>query len=359
VAAGTLLLTLGLASCTPDKPTEPASTASPSTTAATLDLTLEGLDAGPAPKIAFAHGTLLDDETDRDVLRKGLVQFAETKQLLVMRDGGGDVYAYSPDGPTSTTPIGEATGDLAINAERNLVAWIAPDGSPTVLQEGEAKPAVLEKQDGVTSGDAVAVLGHDCFNGPETVEGAGCSVYFRSNGESFVASNHGFVEPITGGKGGIALLDADLKGEVGWTTLNRDPVPLSIYTPRDNGDGKPRAKVWDTNDYMPLAFSPDGKHVLATGPRGFEAPSVSTLSILDRANGKPVLNVPYNPKSKATIADMAWEDSTHVLAVVNQKFEWALVRIGLNGSLELASKPFTYKNAKAPDRIQLQLAVQP
>ena len=175
-------------------------------------LDLDGLTVGAAPKIAWSRGTSLNGDDAKKVLPAKLDQFVETKQLLVMRDVDGNVFAYSPDGPTSKTPIGKATGDLAVNDERNLVAWIAPDGSPTVLQEGEAKPATLLSQQGVTDGDAVAVRGHDCFNGPETVEGAGCSVYFRSRGEkpqSFVASNHGFVEAIGDANTPIQLQDAD------------------------------------------------------------------------------------------------------------------------------------------------------
>ncbi|HJR89845.1 MAG TPA: hypothetical protein VJ782_06785 [Aeromicrobium sp.] len=332
---------LALTACGPQGPDPTPPTSSPGSSATKPSaLDLDGLSVGGAPKIAWSQGTALDGDRAKDVLPAKLDQFVETKQLLVMRDIDGNVFAYSPQGPTSTTPIGKATGTLAINQERNLVAWIAPDGSPTVLQEGEDKPAVLLNQSGVTAGDAVAVLGHDCFNGPETVEGAGCSVYFRARGEkpqSFVSSNHGFVEAIGGGDTAVHLQDVDESGEVGWTALNEDQTTCSTYTGRETLDAD-TAKTWKTCAFMPLTFSPDGKHILATASHGYEGLGASSLTILDRATGKPRLTLKNNARSQAAIVDMQWEDDTHVLAVVAQKLDWGVIRVGLDGSVELADE---------------------
>jgi len=350
---------LALPACGPQDagPTPTPTTATP---AKPSTLSLDGLKVGDGPKIAWSReGALNGDQAKKKVLPAKLDQFVEAKQLLVMRDVDGNVFAYAPDGPTSTTPIGKATGALAVNNERNLVAWIAPDGSPTVLQEGEAKPAMLLKQDGVTAGDAVAVLGHDCFNGPETVEGAGCSVYFRAHGErprSFVASNHGFVEAIGSGDSSIQLQDADETGEVGWTTLHEDQTTCSTYSGRETLDAD-TAKTWRTCDFMPLTFSPDGKHILATGSHGYEGLGASSLTILDRATGKPVFSLSNNEKSQAAIVDMVWEDDTHVLAVVAQKLDWGVIRVGLDGSVELADPRI--HPGKELESIPYRLSVQP
>jgi hypothetical protein len=335
----------------------PSTISAPPTKPSALDL--DGLKIGSAPKVAWSRGTSLNGDDAKKVLPAKLDQFVETKQLLVVRDVDGNVFAYAPDGPRSRTPIGNATGELAVNEERNLVAWIAPDGSPTVLQEGEARPATLTKQEGVTEGDAVAVLGRDCFNGPETVEGAGCSVYFRGRGEvpqSFVASNHGFVEAIGDGDSPIYLQDADETGEVGWTTLNEDQTTCSTYWGRETLDAD-TAKTWKTCDHMPLTFSPDGKHVLATAPHGYEGLGASSLTILDRSTGKPLFTLRNNATSQAAITDMVWEDDTHVLAVVVQKLDWGVVRVGLNGSVELADD-LIRPNAEL-ESIPYRLSVQP
>lgn len=360
-AFGSVVLALALASCTPNKPADESTTSAPSASApAAKTLDLRGLKTGAAPGIAWASGTELNG--DADVLPANIDQFAETKQLLVIRDTDGKVYAYAPEGPVGTTPIGEATGGLAINTERNLVAWIAPDGSPTVLQEGEAKPAVLEKQAGVTAGDAVAVRGHDCFNGPETVEGAGCSVYFRSTGgekpTSYVASNHGFVEQLDPDAGQLSLEDADDEGDIGWDKVNEnDLTTCSRYTPY--GAGEEVVKGWRTCDHQPLSFSADGKHVLATGPHGFEGLGASSLSVLDRATGKDLFTASSNLESQAAILSMDWEDATHVLAVVLQGRKAGIVRVGLDGSMEFAGQPVELPSVDDVSNFPFRLSVQP
>ena len=35
---------------------------------------------------------------------------------------------------------------------------------------------------------------------------------------------------------------------------------------------------------------------------------------------------------------MVWEDDAHVLAVVAQKLDWGVIRVGLDGSVELADE---------------------
>jgi WD40 repeat protein len=356
VAAAASLLALSACGETPGADPTPSATSSP---AKPTSLELDGLAVGAAPKIGWSRMTALNGDATKKVLPADVDDFAETKQLLVVKDLDGNVFAYSPDGPIGTTPIGKATGTLAVNDERNLVAWIAPDGSPTVLQEGEARPASLLPQAGVTTGDAVAVHGTDCFNGPETVEGAGCSVYFRGQGErpqSFISSNHGFVEPIGDPGTGMQLQDADETGEVGWTTLNEDQTSCSTYRGRETLDAD-TAKTWRTCDHLPLTFSPDGKHLLATGPHGYEGLGASSLAILDRDTGKPVLTLSNNEKSQAAIIDMVWEDDAHVLAVIVQKWDWGLVRVGLDGTVELADEPIRSDEELA--RNPYGLAVQP
>jgi hypothetical protein len=348
-----------LTACGPQQGTDSTPSTPSSAAAHPSALDLDGLTVGASPKIAWSRGVSLNGDDAKKVLPANLDQFVETKQLLVMRDIDGKVFAYAPDGPTTTTPIGKAAGTLAVNDERNLVAWIAPDGSPTVHQEGEAKPATLLSQQGVTAGDAVAVLGRDCFNGPETVEGAGCSVYFRSHGEkpqSFVASNHGFVEAIGDTNAPIRLQDADESGEVGWTTLNEDQTTCSSYTGRETLDAD-TAKSWKTCAHMPLTFSPDGKHVLATASHGYEGLGASSLTILDRTTGKPRFTLRNNEKSQAAIVDMVWEDDEHVLAVVAQKLDWGIIRVGLDGSVELADERI--RSTEELESIPYRLSVQP
>ena len=350
VLAATVLVVLAACGPADDDATPSAST--PTSTATTpAVLTITGLKIGAAPKIAWSNGSLLNGDPDKDVLPARLNQFAETKQLLVMRDVDGNVFAYSPDGPKGSTPIGKATGNLAINKERNLVAWVAPDGSPTVLQEGEAKPAILPNQAGVTASDAVAVLGHDCFNGPETVEGAGCSVLFRSTGSeapmSYASSNHGFVEALSGKT--LAIQDADKDGSIGWDKVDENYATCSTLI---GGRG------WKTCDHLPLAFAPDGRHILATQPEGFEGAGAGEIAFLDRNTGKPLRSVRNSAESQVFVTAVVWEDGDHVLATVNDGRQEAIVRVGLDGGMEFAVKPVRLDEAAA-NPYPLRLAVQP
>lgn len=355
--AATLLIASALAACEASGPTAEPTRAAPSSKPGSGILDMDGLATGKPPQIAFSRGRLLNGNASKEVLPDNLDQFAETKHLLVIRDVDGNVYAYSPDGPIGTTPIGQATGGLAVNDERNLVAWIAPGGAPTVLQEGEAKPAVLPAPAGVDAGDAVAIRGHDCFNSPETVEGAGCAVYFRTHDEkptTFVASNHGFVEP--DGNPIRYLTDADDAGEVGWTRVIDDLRTCSTYI--GYGEGESTGPTWDTCAHLPLSFSPDGKHLLATGPVGFEGAGAGEIAFLDRADGKPLWSVRNSPQSQVFITDMAWEDNDHALASVNDGKNAAILRVGLDGTMELAAKPFPMDEDRA-NPLPFRLSVQP
>ena len=353
LAVLTATVVVVLAACGPADDGDPTPAPSTPTSTATKPavLTITGLDVGAPPKIAWSNGSLLNGNPDKDVLPANLNQFAETKQLLVMRDIDGDVFAYSPDGPKGTTPIGKATGNLAINKERNLVAWVAPDGSPTVLQEGEAKPAILPNQAGVTTSDAVAVLGHDCFNGPETVEGAGCSVLFRSTGSetpmSYASSNHGFVEALSDKM--LAIQDADKDGSIGWNRLNENQATCSTSI---------GSRPWTTCDHLPLSFSPDGRHILATQPEGFEGAGAGEIAFLDRNTGKPLMAVRNSAASQVFVTAMVWEDRDHVLATVNDGRNEAIIRVGLDGRMEFAVEPVRLDETAA-NPYPLRLGLQP
>ena len=108
---------------------------------------------------------------------------------------------------------------------------------------------------------------------------------------------------------------------------------------------------------MPLTFSPDGKHILATASHGYEGLGASSLTILDRATGKPQFTLKNNEKSQAAIVDMVWEDDEHVLAVVAQKLDWGIIRVGLDGSVELADERI--RQTEELESIPYRLAVQP
>ena len=100
VAAAALVV---LSACGQQQSAQPKPSTTTSGAPKPSSLSLDGLKVGAAPKIAWSRGTSLDGDDAKQVLPAKLDQFVETKQLLVMRDIDGNVFAYSPDGPTSKT----------------------------------------------------------------------------------------------------------------------------------------------------------------------------------------------------------------------------------------------------------------
>ena len=204
-----LVIALMLAACGEQKSAqEPDESASPSPTAAAkpadLVIDLADLEKGAAPKIGWRQDLTLHD-ADRTVRLAGneLADVAVLGERIITRGPGqsGDTEVQVRDSKgTITDRYPNPLSRLVTNSERTIVAWIAEDNTPKVLQAGHRDaldlPRVSKKKG--DQGDAVAVLGNDCFHGPEEVEGAGCSVFFTLTSKDkrapFVASNHGFVQ---------------------------------------------------------------------------------------------------------------------------------------------------------------------
>jgi hypothetical protein len=94
--------------------------------------------------------------------------------------------------------------------------------------------------------------------------------------------------------------------------------------------------VWSTCDHQLGSFSPDGEHVSAF-PAYFDGPGSSELAVLDAETGDVELDL--RTSQEAYVAQVAWEDDTHLLAVVGEGPRAAVLRIGLDGSREYAVPP--------------------
>jgi hypothetical protein len=91
--------------------------------------------------------------------------------------------------------------------------------------------------------------------------------------------------------------------------------------------------VWITHDLHALIFSPDGEQVLGVD----YAWDPVELAILDSATGVAGTHVKFEGNARRLpVWDVAWEDDTHVLAVVQDRRTWSLVRLGVDGTIELA-----------------------
>ena len=339
-----LVMSLMLTACGEQKSTpEPDESATPSPTAAEkpTDIVIDvaDLEKGAAPKIGWRQNLTLHD-ADRTVRLAGneLADVAVLGNRIITRGPGesGDTEVQVRDSKgTITDRYPNPLSRLVTNSERTIVAWIAEDNTPKVLQAGHREPLDLprvSKKKG-DQGDAVAVLGNDCFHGPEEVEGAGCSVFFTLTSKDkrapFAASNHGFVQEADSTISD--LLDvSDDQALIGIV----DPTAASLCSRYES-----EAKAYRTCDHVLNEFSPDGGSILGYSSEITEGPALDAIDVLDAATGKTRLTA-RSPADSATIWETAWEDDEHVLAIVNQdETTWAIVRIGMDGKAELAVGP--------------------
>jgi hypothetical protein len=102
----------------------------------------------------------------------------------------------------------------------------------------------------------------------------------------------------------------------------------------DHYDGAPQLTL--PEDEYPLAFSPDGRHLVTT-QGGREAPP-GVLLVRDVESGDLVVRMDGSNAFLATDSALAWEDDEHLLFGRVDREGEALVRLGLDGSLELATR---------------------
>lgn len=318
----------------------PGSTKEPSPAAPVSDepITIEGLKAGAEPQDGYLHaGTLHDGDTEIPLGKGG------EPRALARLDGGFLVARQSLDGSGNLEAsfVGEdrsgvgawpIEGGFAVSAGGNVGAFAKPDGTVVVIQDKGAEylePGRIP----VGSGFAVvAVQGEDCS--PDSPDG-GCTIFATSRGE--VPANWEVSpgrEPQLRFPALHNLTDLNPDGlAAGITEVHEDLTTCSAVL--DNGDNQ----LWNTCTAANRAgkrvstFSPDGEHLLATGSVG-SGMGDAELAVLDAKTGKVVLDLAA--VDQAVITTMVWEDDEHVLAVVTEKGQWAVLRIGLDGNRELA-----------------------
>ena len=114
--------------------------------------------------------------------------------------------------------------------------------------------------------------------------------------------------------------------------------------------------TWRTCDNQLSDISPDNRHVLGTPAYG-DGFGPTTLDVLTTRDGAAVrsFTAARNGRS-ATYFDEVWEDAEHVLVVTYQAGRWAVVRLGVDGSMEYAVAPRrgsmdTWRAVPAPDPV--------
>ena len=292
-------------------------------------LTLDGLTRGGDPAIEYftIDGVVLPDE--------GLVEQPVSWQALVPSEADGGWLAYGP-GRDEVRYLsedfadlgGSSVGDaLAASADRSYVAWTAYGSGRQTLRlhattesgtddswDFPARPPVTPV--GVLGDDRVLFETTDQRTGEVTVriaEPDGSVSAFADVADAVAVSADGLVSVMTHS-------NADGSACFGIVDTAADPTTV----------------VWETCDHSLGTFSPDGRYVLA-GPAYRSGAGDLSLAVLDARTHREVATFDQPRKGQVTIGQTAWESDDTVLAFVSDGPSQALLRFGVDGTLERAT----------------------
>jgi hypothetical protein len=216
---------------------------------------------------------------------------------------------------------------LAVSPRGQAVAFAGRRGRVwTIDQEGDRvfsfTPVPI-----TATGRAVTMAGENCKEG-EGDPGHGCSIVVNGPRRAFYTSSHGIVDT-------VPRLRQATTGRGRWlggTTSSSDTGSCSAML-------RSWRVAWRTCDNQLSDISPDNRHVLGT-PAYADGFGPTALDVLTTTDGSTVhaFTSARNGRS-ATYFDEVWEDAEHVLVVTYQAGEWAVVRLGVDGSMEYAVAP--------------------
>jgi hypothetical protein len=349
IARGTLLATassaLALALAAALAPATQAGPAPAAPTRTVLDVS--DLEQGAPPAIAWSerrsgrtviHGT----GGARTPVANRLDRFAPMGSGYVVQTIGGRVTTrwVGADGSPGRREWRTGYG-LAVSPLGNVVAFAGRAGKVwTIDQEGDRvfrfNPAPV-----TGTAHAVAVTGENCQEG-EGDPGHGCSIAVNGPHRAFYTSSHGIVDTIP---------------HLRQTSTGRGRWLGGITSATDFGSCSAMLRSWQvkwrTCDNQLSAISPDRRHVLGT-PAYADGFGPTVLDVLSIADGSVVhAFASMRDGTSATYFDEVWEDAEHVLVVTYQDGEWAVVRLGVDGSMEyaVAPRPGTV-DTRSPFRLQ-------
>jgi hypothetical protein len=294
---------------------------------------LSSLEKGDDPKIDWADGRTIhrfDGTVVADILPEGTVQFAPMGDgfTALTRDDGGNQYAQfaSAEG-MSTQVVYDATGDLATSPLGEVVAWATPEGGVQGFQMGGEH---FEMQPVPGAKTAVAVTTEDCKEG-RTTDG-GCTIFVNTDGEARFTSSHGIVD----------VADVDMDELTAWSEqryagiVERNDDMSTCSVVKDSGES--RKVLWETCDNRIMDFSPTGATALGVGSIG-DGLGDGQISLIDSATGTVLVDMRSTEEHQVTVHQYVWEDDSHVLLLVTEGFDWSVVRLGVDGSMEYAVEP--------------------
>ena len=292
-------------------------------------LTLDGVPRGDAPGIEYftADGVVLPDE--------GLVEQEVSWQALIPSERDGGWIAFGPArgevrylSEEFEDQGGSDAGDaLVSSADRSYVAWTASEpGAQTLVLHATTESGTDRSWDFAAAPpvEPVGVLGED-------------RVVFTTTNQRTGEVTVGIAEPDGSTSGFADVVDA--------VAVSADGL-VSVMT-RSNPDGSgcfgivdtaadPTAVAWETCENSLGVFSPDGRYVVA-GPAYLDGAGDRTLAVLDARTHREVATFDQPRKGQVTIGQTAWESDDTAVAYVSDGPSEALLRFGVDGTLERAT----------------------
>jgi hypothetical protein len=291
---------------------------------------LGDLPTGAAPRILVRVGSeaLLPDGTRVKVGSDAVyAAYVGGSVVTVERSDGSDQAMFrvrSLDGKVAYENPADVDGALSVTPDRTAAAYVGTDRrihtwSPSDGDLTFSRP-LADIQLGPMAGSG------SCKE--QAPEGGGCMVLFsRGRGGAGYATSHGIVDDVPGFLG----IDGSSGREYAGQTKSLPDGSCSEVRRSDTG-----RLTAATCDHTLGSFSPDGAY-LSGGPAYLDGPCCVSRDVLDAADLSSVLTLTSTGGNRsAYIAEMGWEDDSHVLATVFDGTAWRIVRVGLDGSAELA-----------------------
>ncbi|CUR61016.1 exported hypothetical protein [metagenome] len=284
------------------------------------------------------------------------IAWTERRSGRTVIHGAGGTTTPVPNNVVAFAPMGSGfVVQTALNRP-TTVRWVAADGTPgrrewrtgyglavsplgeVVAFAGRAGKVRTIDQDGdrvlrfnpvpiTGTAHAVTVSGESCKEG-EGDPGTGCSIAVNGPHRAFYTSSHGIVDRVP---------------HVRLATTGRGRWMGGITSSSDFGSCSAMMRSWRvkwrTCDNQLSDIAPDNGHVLGT-PAYADGFGPKVLDVLATADGSVARTFTYaRNEHSATYFDEVWEDAEHVLVVTYQDGEWAVVRLGVDGSMEYAVAP--------------------
>lgn len=295
-------------------------------------LDVGNLETGAPPGLVWArtiggrsviHGPAGRTAVDGKV--RALAPMGSGYVVQTSRNGPATTRWISADGTPGSISWQGMTG-LAVSAGGEAVAFTGPKGRVTVIDSDGDRVLRMPRVPAGINTTAAGVAGEDC---KEDETSNGCTVFVNSliQPTSWLTSSHGIVDSTPFQR--VSTVHGRWLGGI---TKVTDTGSCSAMK-------RSFRTKWRTCRNRFSDVSPTNAHVLGLPAYG-DGFGPTRLDLLDLRSGDRVRSwVPDRLGTTATYFDEAWEDPTHLLVVTFQDEKWAIVRLGLDGSMEYAVRP--------------------